>query len=339
MATRFTLELAALLSLLVACHSPPAPASSAASRPPAPAAAPEPLRVAITFDDLPAHGPLLPGQTIVDVHRQILESLAAHRVPSVYGFINGAGIESHADGRQVLELWRDAGHPLGNHTWAHEDLNEVGVDAFVQSIDRNDALLAELVGDSEAARQARRMFRYPFLRQGRDRATLDAVRAHLEQQHYRRAEVSIDFGDWAYNAPFVRCSAAHATEALNALRWNYVRRGVEFLEWSEAAARVIYGRPIAHVLLMHTGSFDAAVLDELLGAYEQQGVRWITLDEALADAAYQEDVRVPARFGGSLLEQRIERDHPPVPPYHIQSDSLLAHVCREAAPEAPVAAP
>lgn len=337
MSPRPALELAALLALF-ACHSPPVPAATPASAP-APAAAPEPTRVAITFDDLPAHGPLLPGQTIVDVHRQILEVLGAHRVPSVYGFINGSRLESHSDGRQVLELWRDAGHPLGNHTWGHEDVGEVGVEAFVQSIDRNDALLADLLGDTEASRQARRVFRYPFLRQGRDRATLDAVRAHLEQQHYRRAEVSIDFGDWAYNAPFVRCSAAHATEAVQALRWNYVRRGVEFLEWSVAAARAIYGRPIAHVLLMHTGSFDAAVLDELLAAYEEHGVRWITLDEALADAAYHEDVRVPARFGGTLLEQRIERDHPPVPPHHVQSDGLLAHVCREAPPEAPVAAP
>jgi hypothetical protein len=68
-------------------------------------------------------------------------------------------------------------------------------------------------------------------------------------------------------------------------------------------------------------------------------VRWITLDEALSDAAYHEDVRVPARVGGSLLEQRIERDHPPAPPYHLQSDSLLAHVCRDAPPEPHVATP
>lgn len=334
----------AALALLAACHSQPPPASAAAAAAPAVAepamaAAPEPIRVAITFDDLPAHGPLLPGQTIVDVHRQILQVLAAHRVPSVYGFINGGRLETHPDGRQVLELWRDAGHPLGNHTWGHEDVGEVGVEAFVQSIDRNDALLAELVGDTDAARRARRVFRYPFLRQGRDRASLDAVRAHLEQQNYRRAEVSVDFGDWAYNAPFVRCSAARATQALSALRWNFVRRGVEFLQWSVAAAQAIYGRTIAHVLLMHTGSFDAAVLDELLAAYEQAGVRWITLDEALADAAYHEDVRVPGHVGVSLLEQRIERDHPPAPPYHLQSDSLLAHVCREAPPEPQVAAP
>jgi hypothetical protein len=87
-------------------------------------------------------------------------------------------------------------------------------------------------------------------------------------------------------------------------------------------------------LLLHTGTFDAVVLDELLRAYEEEGVQWVPLDEVLADAAYQEDVRVPSPSGGTLLEQRIERDQPATPPYHIQSESLLEHVCRDAPPEA-----
>jgi peptidoglycan/xylan/chitin deacetylase (PgdA/CDA1 family) len=315
--------------------SAPVPVLPAESAPAAsPSTQPTPIRVAITFDDLPAHGPLLPNQTIVDVHRRILDTLAVHRVPAVYGFINGVRLEQFSEGRGVLELWRDAGHPLGNHTWAHEDVGEVGAAAFVAGIDRNDQLLAELMGAGDEARRARRVFRYPFLRQGRDRATLDAVRTHLQQNGYRLAEVTVDFGDWAYNGPFVRCSAAAAPKAIEALRWNFVRRGVEFLQWSEAAAHAIYGRSIAHVLLMHTGTFDALVLDELLSAYEREGVAWITLEEALSDAAYHEDVRVPGRSGGTLLEQRIERDQLSVPPYHIQSDSLLRHVCSDAPPGA-----
>ena len=296
------------------------------------ASTPEPIPIAVTFDDLPVHGPTLPGQSIVDIHRQLHDTLAAHHVPQVYGFINGASAEKNPDGRRVLELWRDAGHPLGNHTWAHEDIGEVGAAAGIRDIDRNDQLLAELMGDSPEARRARRVFRYPFLHQGRDIQTLDAVRAHLGQQGYRIAEVTIDFGDWAYNTPFVRCSAAHAESAIDALRWNYEQRGLEYLEWSVAAARVIWGRPIHHVLLLHSGTFDAVMLDTLLTTYEQHGARWVTLDEALQDPIYQEDVRVPARAGGTLLEQRIARDAPPTPPYHIQSDRLLRHVCAHAGP-------
>lgn len=340
------------LGTCLSCHAAgaaPAATSTAPAVAPAPSAAPAStaspsaapasaaaaskaatIPIAVTFDDLPAHGPTLPGQSYLDIHRQLLDTLAAHHVPQVYGFINGAQLEKQADGRRVLELWRDAGFPLGNHTWAHEDIGKVGVAAAIRDIDRNDQLLAELMGDSPEARNRRRVFRYPFLHQGRDLATLDGVRAHLREHGYRLAEVTIDFGDWAYNGAFVRCSAAHAEPAIEALRWNYEHRGLEYLEWSEAAARVIWGRPIRHILLLHSGTFDAVMLDRLLTRYEERGARWISLDEALADPIYAEDVRVPSQAQGSLIEQRIERDAPATPPYHIQSDTLLRHVCAHA---------
>jgi len=287
----------------------------------------------VTFDDLPAHGPAKHGETRLEVHRRIVETLAKHRVPGVYGFVNGAKAAEHADGRAVLEMWRGAGHPLGNHTFSHVDIGKVGVDAFIREIDENDAFLAELVGDEPAQRRARRYFRYPYLRQGPDRPTLDAVRTHLEKNGYRLAEVTIDFGDWAYNPPYVRCAQQAATPAIEALRWDFVHRGVQALEWSEAAARSIYGEPVPHVLLLHSGSFDAAVLDELLTAYEKAGATWITLDEAMSHPAYAEDVRVPARYGGTLLEQKIERDKPPHPPFALQPVGLLEQICRT--PEKP----
>ena len=48
--------------------------------------------VALTFDDLPAHGPLPPGVTRLDVAKSIISTLKAANAPQVYGFIN-AGIK------------------------------------------------------------------------------------------------------------------------------------------------------------------------------------------------------------------------------------------------------
>jgi peptidoglycan-N-acetylglucosamine deacetylase len=330
---RSRLRVAALvLSGVCACHpsaSPPSlpadgfsPKARAVESP-----RPAPL-VAVTFDDLPAHGPLAEGQTILDVHRRLLDVLAAHHVPQVYGFINGAKAETEPDGRRVLELWRDSGQPLGNHTWSHPDLGKVGAEAFVHEIERNDALLAELVGDGDAARRARRVFRYPYLHQGTDRAMLDAVRSYLGQNGYRIAEVTIDFGDWAYNPAYVRCSRAHAEPAVSALTADIRSRGVESLRWSEDTARAIWGQSIPHILLMHSGSFDAQVLDALLSDYEAAGVRWITLEQALEHPAYHQDVRVPSPSGGTLLEQLIERDSLAHPPFMIQPIGLLEQLCR-----------
>ncbi len=289
-----------------------------------------PLQVAITIDDLPAHGPLPAGETRLSVHTKILDVLDAHGVPQVYGFANAAKLESAAEARNVLELWRDRGHPLGNHTFSHADINQVGATAFVRDIERNDAVLADIMGNTPESLRVRRAFRYPYLRQGADAETLDTVRDYLLTNGYRLAEVTIDFGDWAYNPPYVRCRERGDEAAVADLRWSFLATGAAFLEWSDATARALHGRRIPHVLLLHSGAFDAAVLDDLLTVYEQRGVEWITLDEALADSVYQQDIRTPSKYGGTLFEQIIEAggSHAsPPPPFMIQPIGLLKNIC------------
>src|SRR5260221_12773477 len=80
-------------------------------------------QMAIAFDDLLAHGDKPPGTTRLDIARSILGTLKQAQMPPTYGFINGKRPEEDASSVAVLEAWRAAGQPLGNHTWAHEDLN------------------------------------------------------------------------------------------------------------------------------------------------------------------------------------------------------------------------
>ncbi|MGZ6098874.1 MAG: hypothetical protein ACXWLL_10800, partial [Myxococcaceae bacterium] len=64
-------------------------AAAAWSAPPTtPPTSPPPIRVAITVDDLPRHGPEAPGQGRLALHRALLEALGRHHVPRVYGFVN-----------------------------------------------------------------------------------------------------------------------------------------------------------------------------------------------------------------------------------------------------------
>src|ERR1043166_8493466 len=79
--------------------------------------------VAVTVDDLPSHGALPPAMTRVDVANSILKTLKDYRAPKVYGFVNAKKLETHPDEIAVLKLWRAAGYPLGNHTYAHLSLN------------------------------------------------------------------------------------------------------------------------------------------------------------------------------------------------------------------------
>jgi hypothetical protein len=71
-------------------------------------------QMAITFDDLPLHGPMAPGQTRLEIAQSILKTLAANHMPPTYGFVNGFRVPRYPETLSVLEAWRNAGQLLGN---------------------------------------------------------------------------------------------------------------------------------------------------------------------------------------------------------------------------------
>ncbi len=284
-------RLAAVLLTLCAC----------ASSPPAPAASRAQTRVAVTVDDLPRHGPEAPGQDRLALHRALLDALGRHGVPQVYGFVNSG--RARPEDRDALEAWVAAGYPLGNHTAHHPELKAVGLEAYLADVDAGEPLLAELLGPGKE--RVWKVFRYPYLAQGTDVPSRLALRQALFERHYRIAEVTIDFDDWAYNPPYVRCLRRGDTASVEALESMLLDAAVAQLRWADDALRRIAGRPVPHVLLLHAGAFDARILDRLLSTYEKEGVRWIPLDEALVDPVYVHEPDPPRSWRGDLAWQMI----------------------------------
>lgn len=285
-----------------------------------------PTKMAITVDDLPSHGPLPRGGTRAEIHKKLLDAFARHGVPKVRGYLVGHQANANDDHRKSLQLWLDAGHPLGNHTWSHPNMEEIGVDAYLADIDRNESVLAELTGDSSGA--SWKSFRYPYLRQGFDEESSRRVREHLAAGGYQIAEVSIDFWDWDYQAPYVRCLQKRSEVGVAALRRTYLDHATQMLDWHRAAAIDAFGRPISHVLLLHVGAFTAEMIEDLLAAYEARGVVWVTLEEALADPVYR-DVPLPPRTHGDVIVEQaavtLGADHPPWPRH---PGPLLGALCQ-----------
>jgi peptidoglycan-N-acetylglucosamine deacetylase len=294
MGGRMALALCALLCA-PAIAVPPAPAAQmVGARPP---------RVALTFDDLPSHGPLPPGVSRVDVARRILDALHRHQAPPTYGFINAQKLEDGPEHGEVLRLWRAAGHPLGNHAFSHMDLHANTVEAFERDILANEPALRSLMGD-----RGWQWFRFPYLREGDTPEKYRAARAALQRHGYRVAQVTIDFDDWGYNDPYARCAARGDAGGIARLERSYVERADESLTRSQDAARLIFGRAIDHVMLLHIGAFETVMLPRLLELLRRRGFVLITLEEAQADPAY---AAVPERQGhwsGTLLEQLRPRD-------------------------------
>ena len=225
-------------------------------------------QMAITFDDLPVHGAMPTGMTRLEITQSILTTLKREKMPPVYGFINGGRGEEDPISLSVLKAWRAAGQPLGNHTWAHLDLNKENPEEFGAEVLRNEPLLESLMGKEDW-----HWLRYPFLHEGETVEKRRAVRAWLFAHGYKIAEVSMDFEDYLWNEPYARCAAKHDEKSIQKLHDSYLAVADQYYGVFRQLSQLVYGRDVKYVLLMHVGAFDARMLPELLKLYRAKGVR------------------------------------------------------------------
>jgi len=280
-------------------------------------------QVAITIDDLPSHGSLPPGMTRADVAKSILKTLKDARAPKVYGFVNARKLEQHPEDIEVLKLWRGAGFPLGNHTYAHLSLNASTVDEFDQNVSADEPILNSLMG-----RQDWHWFRYPYLWEGDTLEKRRAVRQYLQDHKYRVAQVTLDFEDYLWNAPYARCAEKNDAASIEWLKSSYMATAAEYIALGQSAAKLLYGRDIKHVLLLHIGGFETIMLPQLLNSLKRQGFTFITLPEAEKDPAYKSDPNLAMENGGTLLDQMLEAKHLDLPAHPEKPYDQLNAVCR-----------
>jgi peptidoglycan/xylan/chitin deacetylase (PgdA/CDA1 family) len=259
------------------------------------------IQVAITIDDLPFHASLPEGTTRVGVAETMLKAFKKHRISGVYGMMVSKLVEDEefrAEGMNVLRLWRSRGHLLANHTFSHPDLYSTELPTYLEGISKNEALLRELMGAKDF-----HYFRFPFLAEGETKKKRDGVREFLAKGKYRIAEVTIDWFDWQWNDPFIRCTKKHDQAALEWLRKTYIASALDALEVARLLSEAELGRQIKHIVLGHIGPFQAQMMDELLTAYEAKGVRFIALPDAVADPAYAQDPGYLSHYADTFLMQ------------------------------------
>ena len=267
-----------------------------------------PMRMAVTVDDLPAHGELLPGVSRNDIARGVLRALKNNGIRQVYAFANGTDIADEPELIEVPRLWLKAGYPLGNHTFSHWNINAVGAAEYIGDIDRMDALLRTLLPVSPEV-ERRRVFRYPFLEEGATQERRDAIRRHLFESQYKIAQVTIDYNDWAWNDAYTRCVVQHDQPSIAWLKAHIMAEAERSVRASSSLAKLLFGHDIAHILLIHVGAFDALMLDSILKDFRARGVTFVTLDEALTDPVYQIDPGYLYEGGRGFLEQIVEARH------------------------------
>jgi len=265
-------------------------------------------QIAFTWDDLPAHGALPAGETRVDVGRNLIAAMKKAHMPPAYGFVNGVQADREPLSTPVLQMWRDAGLPLGNHTWSHPNLNQISLADWQLDLLKNESVLQKYMGDGDW-----HWIRFPYLGEGETAQKRVAARTFLAQHGYRIAAVTMSFADYAYNEPYARCVAKNDTAAIARLETSYLDAAGAAAEYSRGMAKTLYGHDIPYVLLMHVGAFDARMLPRLLKLYRKRGFSFVTLEQAESDPFYKNDLDLSLSPVPDSLEEATWTRGLPVP--------------------------
>jgi peptidoglycan-N-acetylglucosamine deacetylase len=257
-------------------------------------------KVAITFDDLPLNGFLPPGVTRAETAKNVLAILKKRHVPPVYGFINAKKLEGNADSAEALKLWA-AAEPVGNHTYAHMDLEQNTPEAFEREIEEDEPALELL-----AKKDDWHWLRHPYLHEGDTVEKRRVVRAYLKTRGYRIAQVTLDWEDYLWNTAYARCVAKNDTKSIAWLRSSYLSTASEFVDLGREQAKLIYGHEINYVLLLHLGAFSSTILPDALDLLKKKGFKLVTLEEAESDPAYEGDPDVGLHDAGTFLDQWMQ---------------------------------
>ncbi len=242
-------------------------------------------QVALTFDDLPALT-LVHAQPYVDyANDMILRGLKAHHLPAI-GFVNEGKLDDMDRTSQIANLrkWRDAGMALGNHTFSHESPNGIHASAYTDDIAKGEPVTRALLAERH---QTLRWFRHPYLETGDSRAEKTGIDVWLTRHGYRIAPVTMENADWMFAEPYDDAAARKDVVEAARIRNEYLRYTDRMVGWYQRAGRDLFGRDIAHVMLLHVTRLNADSIDDLAAILTRHRLKAIGLDQAMKDPAYR----------------------------------------------------
>jgi peptidoglycan/xylan/chitin deacetylase (PgdA/CDA1 family) len=259
--------------------------------------------VAITVDDLPGAVPGT-GRAVGDlsdlqkINHAIPRILNAHHAPAV-GFVNEwkLQVSGERDARvALLQAWLDAGLTLGNHTYSHASFQSV--DQFESETIRGEVVTQALM---KAAGRQEKYFRHPFLMTGPSREAKTAFETFLKEHGYEVAPVTVDNADYEFNDVLGKALDEKNEDLAARTKSAYLAYMNTAFAYYEDLSRSLFHREIPQILLIHDSELTAECLDPLLGNLEKHGYRFISLDQALSDPAYETPDLFIGREGVSWL--------------------------------------
>ncbi len=288
--------------------------------------------VALTFDDLPLVLEASPAfsttaERIAEtrrVNRAILKGLKRHHAWAI-AFVNEKKVQADGateESRAILNEWIKSGYDLGNHTFSHSDLNEMKLEQFEREVVDGEASVKTLMDN---AGRPVRYLRFPFNHSGETEKKHAEVAAFLRQRGYKVATCTVENEDWVFARAYGLMLERKDMDAAKRLRTAYIQFTAQELAYYAQLHQQIFGHEIPQVMVLHANQLNADVIDQVLSVFEEAKYRFVTLEQAQSDPAYQTPEKYPTAYGpmwgyrwARTLDVKVDGSREPVVPEWVE---------------------
>ena len=289
-------------------------------------------QVAVTIDDLPSGmADRLPAADITALTAKLLGTLRDQKIP-VVGFVNEKKLykPGEVDERiKALQMWVDYGFELGNHTFSHSSLNQVGLKAWEDDVIQGETVTKMVMATHK---MKLRYFRHPYLDTGRDLLTRRESEAFLTQRGYRIAPITLDGWDWMFAGLYEDAKKRNDTDLQAKIVKEYLSYHDAVFAYDEQLSTKVVGYEPRQILLLHASNLEADHIGELMDVLRKRGYRFITLGDALEDPAYSLPDTYVGEEGTGWIDHwaislgKIPQGAPKFPEWVIEREQATAHV-------------
>jgi peptidoglycan/xylan/chitin deacetylase (PgdA/CDA1 family) len=265
---------------------------------------PAPQRyVAISFDDLPVVCRCESDAERREITDKLLAIFQKFRIP-VLGVVNEQKLESDGvpDPAKValLQKWLDGGHELGNHGYAHRNINDIPMNEY-----HNEILMGERITRPLAQKAGipYRFFRHPYLSAGDNLAVRKNLDDFLKRHHYVVAPNTITYQDYTFSGAYESALREGDTVMAQKIMDAYLPYTLSKWEAAEQQSRDLFGREIKQILMVHANSLNADAFGQVAKMMQDRGYVFISIDEALKDPAYARPDTFDGKVGVTWLSR------------------------------------
>jgi len=236
-------------------------------------------KISITIDDPNTHKtPMMDWETR---NEKIRKALRNHNLRAVL-FVCGSKVKDKK-GFKLLETWDEEGHLLGNHSFSHLNFNsnKVSLEEFKRDLAKCDSLINQFTNH-------KRLFRFPFLKEGNTQEKRDGFREFLKGNDYEIGHVSIDASDWYIDQRLLKRLKKDQDVDITPYREYYLQHIFDRAIYYDELAKDLLGKQVKHTLLIHHNLLNALFLEDLITMFKQKGWELINASEAYKDELYDQ---------------------------------------------------